>query len=342
MYLDFETVQKITTGAVRIEQEKDGIHFYRFTKEQEALYKNRKFGFRFYEKSLQNAGIKLMFKTDSETLFLKGNMLNGGGRGYYSLDVFANGATVGYIDNFSDKILEKFYAASQFPFVAFSKTFALGKGEKTVCVYLPWSAVVALKEIEVDNGAYIAPAKPQKTLLAFGDSITHGYDALRPSMRYPSKLCDALGAAEYNKAIGGEVFFPALAAEKDAFSPDYITVAYGTNDWSNLEKNEVVENCNAFYATLAKNYPASRIFAITPIWRENAEDVTKGGTFHGISEIISCAVRDIPNAEVISGIDLVPHDTDLYADGRLHPNDEGFVFYAENLIREIKTRLEQN
>ena len=47
-----------------------------------------------------------------------------------------------------------------------------------------------------------------------------------------ARLADALGAEEVNKAIGGECFFPELAATKEDFQPEYITVAYGTNDWS--------------------------------------------------------------------------------------------------------------
>lgn len=337
MHLDLHTIQDITTGAVRIEKEKDGIHFYRFTKVQEQLYKERRE--LSYNRTFHSAGIRISFCTNSEMLSLKGNMLFASSRGYYSLDVFVNGKPLGYVDNFSSETLEKFYASSQFPFKAFEESFSLGAGEKTVCIFLPWSSITVIEEIAVDDKAFIIPIKPEKTLLAFGDSITHGYDALRPSMRYPSKLCDALGAAEYNKAIGGEMFFPALAEAKDDLNPDYITVAYGTNDWSNLEKEEIKDNCEAFYAALAQNYPASRIFAITPIWRENVGTMTAAGAFSSISDIIRDAVQGIPNVEVIEGIDLVPHDTDLYADGRLHPSDTGFSFYADNLICEIKARI---
>lgn len=337
MKLDLETVRNITTGAVRIEKESDGIHFYRFTKEQELLYKERRE--LSYNRTFHTAGIRLSFCTNSETLCLKGNVLFVSCRGYYSLDVFVNGKPLGYIDNFSQEKLEKFYATAQFPFKPFEESFALGVGEKTVCIYLPWSAITVIEEILVDDKAFILPIKPEKTLLAFGDSITHGYDALRPSMRYPSKVCDALGAAEYNKAIGGEMFFPALAEAGDNLEPDYITVAYGTNDWASLSKEELEENSKAFYANLARKYPSARIFAITPIWRENAEKVTAAGAFMDVSKIICAAVKGISNINVIEGIDLVPHDTDLYADGRLHPNDEGFTHYAENLIHKIKELL---
>lgn len=61
-----------------------------------------------------------------------------------------------------------------------------------------------------------------------------------------ARLADALGAEEVNKAIGGECFFPELAATKEDFQPEYITVAYGTNDWSRKLAEEFQTNCRAF------------------------------------------------------------------------------------------------
>ena len=42
---------------------------------------------------------------------------------------------------------------------------------------------------------------------------------------------------------------------------------------------------------------------------------------------------------MISGFDFVPKDEKYYADLRLHPNDEGFEYYAENLYKEIKEMI---
>ena len=63
-------------------------------------------------------------------------------------------------------------------------------------------------------------------------------------------MCIAIAeedAEEYNKAIGGDVFFPSLAATREDFEPDYITVAYGTNDWSKCPREALEENCKNFY-----------------------------------------------------------------------------------------------
>ena len=79
-------------------------------------------------------------------------------------------------------------------------------------------------------------------MIMFGDSITHGYDALNPSFSYANRLADLLNADFVNKGIGGERFFPTLAQLKDDIEPDYITVAYGTNDWAHSPKEVFDKN----------------------------------------------------------------------------------------------------
>lgn len=41
MKLCIEQIRTITNGAVKVQEETDGVHFYRFTEEQMLLYKNK-------------------------------------------------------------------------------------------------------------------------------------------------------------------------------------------------------------------------------------------------------------------------------------------------------------
>ena len=43
--------------------------------------------------------------------------------------------------------------------------------------------------------------------------------------------------------------------------------------------------------------------------------------------------------EVVYGYNLVPENEMLFGDLRLHPNDEGFLHYKENLLLKIKDML---
>lgn len=337
MKLCFNQIREIITGAVRIAEENGFTNLYRFTHEQEQLYKSVNQDF--YAKTFSTAGVRLLFKTDSKRLFLKVATVQSSSRKYFSVDVFVNGNYSGSLDNFSDTVLTQNYVQQEFPLGNFCKEFQLGDGIKTVCVHLPWSVSTSIKQIEIDEGAFIEGIKPTKKLLAFGDSITHGYDALHPSNRYIAKLADKLGAEEFNKAIGGERFFPELAKLKDSFVPDYITVAYGTNDWSGIDKCTFKENCKGFFESLIKNYPESKIFAITPIWRKDMNEDRIFGAFEDVEKTIRECVKGIENITVISGFDFVPKDEKYYADLRLHPNDDGFESYAEHLYNAISIEL---
>lgn len=334
MKLNYDSIKSITTGAARVCEEQESVKFYRFTEEQELAYKERKDSF--YIKTFSSAGIKLCFKTDSKTLFLKVFTSPGSSRSYFSYDVFADGNLVGSLDNFSNMELLPDYTTDEYPLGEFSKRFDLGDGVKTVTVYLPWSVVTVLDELSIDDGAFVEPVKSSKKLLMFGDSITHGYDAMRPYNRYGAKLAKLMGADEYNKGIGGERFFPGLAELKEDFVPDYITVAYGTNDWSNVSYEEFVATCKPFYEALSKKYPESKIFSISPIWRKDHMEERDFGKFETVEEIIESIVSEFENITLVSGFDLVPHDEMYYGDLRLHPNDNGFDCYSKNLYNKIK------
>ena len=173
-----------------------------------------------------------------------------------------------------------------------------------------------------------------------GDSITHGYDTRRALGAYSALLTQALDADARNKGIGGEEFFPALAQVKDeGFDPDIITVAYGTNDWSHKTQEKFRENCRGFYKALSENYPNAKIFALTPIWRDDCRDYREFGNFDLTETFIRELTADLPNVICIRGFDLVPHDISLYADAFLHPNEAGFEIYFRNLYKEMEAYL---
>lgn len=322
MHLTLEQIKSITEGAVEIWEEQGLVCFSRFSSAQRALYQG--ISERFYIRAHGTAGIKFRFRTDSETLSLKVQTEPGSGRKYFSIDIYVNGSPVGYLDNFQDPQWGKFSGA-----------FALEEGLKLVTVYLPWSVNTKLEELCLDDGAILEPVHPKKKLLLYGDSITQGYDAQRPSMRYAAKLAAFLDAEEQNRAIGGERFCPYLAETVEPFRPDYIAVAYGTNDWSGLPEQEFKERCGQFLHTVSEKNPQAEFFVITPIWRADWEQETACGSFAGVGAHIRKVCRELPNVTVIRGFDLVPHDPSYYYDKRLHPNDEGFAHYTENLHRAI-------
>jgi len=337
MELTFEQIKSITCGAVSVKQTPEGIQFFRFTEEQLAIYPKRREAL--VLKSLATSGIKFCFETDSENLFIRGNFVRASSRSYFSVDVKVNGQVIGSMDNFSDVEIPPIYTDIEFPVGRYEKRFSLGKGTKSVTVYLPWNKIVTLESFCLDDGSFVKPVKFSKKLLAYGDSITQGFDAMRNYNRQVGRIAELLDAEEISKAVGAERYDPELAALRDDFDPEYILVAYGTNDWSGLTHEVFYSNCQGFYENLQKNYPNAKVFVVTPIWRKDLEPPRAMGPFSIVAQDIRQITKDMKNVTIIDGLTLVPHDASFYADGRLHPNDAGFEHYFQNLYKAIKEHI---
>lgn len=337
MKLDFNAIKKLTLGAVSVEDRGENFVFHRFSREEEEYYKKTEF----YPRTSATAGIELCFETDASAIALSGTVHQTSSRTYYAIDVISNGKHVGSIKNFREEEMVPSYVEKCLEQGDFSGTISLGDGKKTVRIVLPCLSSCYFREVDLLDATFFTPVRREKTMLIYGDSITQGFDALHPHRTYAIRLAHALNAEAYNKAIGGEFFRPELAKIKSAVCPDYVTVAYGTNDWANLSPKEVFESrAREFYQNLLENYPSAKIFAISPIWRkgcENFED--KICPFHEVAETINAIADSLPNVVHIAGFDLVPHDESYFGDLRLHPSCEGFDCYFNNLLKKIKEHI---
>lgn len=339
MKLNFEQIKSATLGAVQIKELDGYINFSRFTSEQISLYSNqekpRKTITHPEIRIHSTAGIKLRFRTNSKTLSISALFSPCFCRGTYSMDVFEKDKLLGRMSNIDE--------LPDFNFVGWgerdeerTQTFTLSEGDKEITIYFPYSSQAKIKEISLDDGSYLSPIKPDKILLAFGDSITHGYDTLISSNSYANKLADMLGYQIYNKAVGGEICFPELAKTKDDFTPDLITVAYGTNDWANITSDEFENNYREFLSNLTSTYPTTKIFTLAPIWRKEILTQEKVfGDFRLVNEIIEKLTLNYENVYHIDCFDFIPKDSKYFSDGRLHPNDSGFEYYAKKLYYKI-------
>ncbi|MBQ8345510.1 MAG: SGNH/GDSL hydrolase family protein [Clostridia bacterium] len=329
MKLTLSQIKAATFGAARIQEIDGKTLFFRFSEAQEAVYRNQS-NVDFYNKTFDTAGVRLEFRSDCTQLTLGVECVRSNYDRCFAFDLYADGKPVGQLAG---------RTVNSTPAVL-SGCFALPEGEKTVCIYFPWCAAGRLLELSLNDGATFAPVTKPVKLLMFGDSITHGVHSDRSALTYATRLTDALGAESRNKGIGGEFFRPELAEAKEEFDPDYITVAYGTNDWSKTPRETFDRNSKAFYHALAAKYPQATIFALTPIWRTNHDATDKQmGPFTHVEEHIRAIAAEIPQMKVIYGFDLVPHDIRLYDDHYLHPNAEGFGYYAANLLEAIKPYL---
>ena len=322
MKLSFEQVKSAARGVARVEEIDGKINFFRFTAAQDAFYARRDKDF--HRKSHATSGVILEFDTDSRNLGLSVEVSSGSSRRFTAHSIFADGKRVGQLGStIAPDVASECYEGS----------FDLGSGTKRVKILLPWAACSKLIALTLDDGAGFAPVQKEKTVILFGDSITQGYDAEIPENSYASQLVATLDATGINKAIGGEVFCPELASLPDGVTPDLITVAYGTNDWSQFCR--LPEDAAAFYRTLRKTYPSAPIVALAPVWRADWQDRPDHTNFRLVAEGIAKIAEEVENVRFIDCFGFIPEDTALFSDAYLHPNDEGFRYYAENLIQAI-------
>lgn len=336
MLLNFEQIVSIATGLARAKATPTGgAELFRFTEEQENYYERTNADF--YKKSLSSSGICLDFLTDGTQLELSVSIEQASSRGFFCIEFFVDGQRADELKNFSEAVpLDKTCLKNNYPLGDFSKTVKLGNGKKRVTVYLPWTVKTTVQSLKLKNASYLTPAKRQKTLLIFGDSITQGYDALYPTQRYACALAQYLNAEERCKGIGAERFTPAIAEAKEDVTPDYIYVAYGTNDWSKSPSFvDVVGRCVQFFKNIKSNYPTARLIVQTPLWRTDCATPTAVGEF----EALRAKIKEIAysyGAFVVDGDLLIPHKAEYFSDEYLHPNPAGFKKYAENLISILK------
>lgn len=339
MILSFEQLQAITCGTSYMERDEDGLRFYRLNREQMAYYRENNTAF--YNKAKTTSGIRLYFKTDSRKLRLDLTLEKVMGRSYGAVEVFVNGEKIGAMENFSDKDLTGNFAEKAYPSKREDVTFDLGDGEKTVSVWFPRLIGVVLHSVELDDGAAVVPVKPPRKVLVFGDSITQGFDCLWATSHYLYPLCRELDGEEFNRAIGGERHVPYLVECTEDFVPDYIVVAYGTNDWRCEKVEDFLVMCRGFYENLAKYYPGIPVIAITPVWRvdmEAVKDIIHFGPIHEIEQYIRQITAPYANVTVVRGYEFIPQDPYMFGDLRLHPNDEGFAHYGKNLVLALKSQ----
>ncbi len=337
MRFTLEDMKNIVLGAEKVIPVQDGVEFLRFQEKEQGVYAPTSI---LGQRMQTPAGVQLLFKTNGDSIYIRLEAEGRLDRSFFCLDVIEDGVLIGSVKNFDEEKMTGFYSWDKYPTGIFEGTFGLKAGEKEIRIVLPWSVRTIIQDIRVDNAEYIVPVKPQPCLLAYGDSITHGYDSIHPSGAYVMKLARRLGCEIFVKAIGGACFRPAMAEAATCRNPAYITVAYGTNDWGSGEKDVFDKDSEAFIRILREKYPQSKIFVITPIWRKDHGGV-KGGfeDISCVSKTLHQICEGMENVFCIEGWDLIPHEETLYGDLRLHPNDNGFDHYFENLYKAMERYL---
>lgn len=315
-----------------VEELEWGLVPFRYTKKQCAFYDTITYGIIMGEKARMSAGITLEFDTDAidATIVWQiagGYPANTKDRGS-SLDLFVNGTLMQQV-----MITCEWHETQH-------TAFHLGAGHKRVKLMLPNTFIFALEDIILSDGAVLTPVpQREKKIIMMGDSITQGIGAQYACTGYAMQTSLGLDCECVNQSIAA-VRFESEGLDNDGFTPDLITVALGTNDWSGWkDRAEYDERAGRFMARMNELYPGVPVLYLSPVKRCRGE-LGRGEMYAEaeLKDVLARLCAPYPQMQVIDGWKLMPHTNAFFADG-LHPNDLGMTVYAHSVIDAIKEKL---
>lgn len=190
---------------------------------------------------------------------------------------------------------------------------------------------------------------PALRYLAYGTSITHGFDAEGPHLTYVGQTARRLGADLINLGVGGSAHCERELADYIAARDDWDVASLALSvNMQHFAMDEFSRRVAYMVHTVAGAnpdrpvacitlYPYSRDFGIEPV---NAQH---GGTPEAYRQALRDAVAACPhpNAHLIEGPELLTDITGLTHD-LIHPGDYGMTEMALHLAARLQALMEQS
>ncbi len=283
--------------------------------------------------ALNSPGTRISFRTDAIKIELNvvyGDTFSTPGCGKFRLEI--------------DGILQSqlFGSDTAFGIQTYTLVEQAGQGPHNYCVMMPYGSDVKFAGMTLFGGtkslAGTPPPRPNFLYAAYGDSITHGFDASSIGESYPFRLGSLRDWRVINMGFKARRVAPADGLALGALGANCITLAIGLNDYFGPTPTGLAAY-KELYKGLLDNIrsvqPSVPIFAITPTWV----------AFEGVDNVAGLSVenyRQVIREEVIrrkltdsnlylvDGLGLVPGGIGNFPDG-IHPSDSGFNFYANSL-----------
>ena len=326
MKLTFDEIKSVTFGALRVWQGEDGIHFAKCTEKQEAAWDAEEpvLG----ERARATTGVRLDLHTDAK-------MLRYAFAGDTKTEVYINGLFCGQFKTNSYREAGKW--------IEVPLCDPLGEPLPTcrVTLVFPSHDTGVLEGVELVDATHLEPHQHDLKMLFIGDSITQGWAALTDSFSYAWRVTRQFNADSVIQGVGGGYFCEATFDRID-FDPDVVIVAYGTNDWGHYATlAELHAHAGGFLDLVAAEYAGKKIVCISPIWRDiKFTDLSKK-TMGSFADCRAAVIEEIEKRGLVhvDGLSLVPPLNEFYYDQYLHPKNEGFSHYAENLIAVLRRYL---
>lgn len=211
---------------------------------------------------------------------------------------------------------------------------------KMIRVLLPPIHPVRVVRIEGDLSLPKAKHLPEKTLLCYGSSITHGASAVSPSGTYAAQCARLMGMDLIDLGLGGAAQMDMPIAKHIAKRKDWnmATLEMGINvrNWPVDQFQTAVE---AFVETIVASHPKKYVFCIdqfTNNWDLSKENLAKAKAFR---KVVRKLVEKINSKYVfhIDGRKLLRDPRGLWTD-LVHPHDHGMHEMGSRLASHIKKK----
>ncbi|MFE9254835.1 GDSL-type esterase/lipase family protein [Streptomyces sp. NPDC006879] len=219
----------------------------------------------------------------------------------------------------------------------------LPPGRGPYIVHPPQARSPQLLGVRAVGGA-LAPAPRGPRWVVHGDSITEGWWSTRPAHGWTAVAGRALGWDTVNLGYAGGARGELALAEQLARLPaDVLTLAWGTNCWSQSPSSAglMYETTRAFLEIVRQGHPDTPLLVLSPLLRPEAEDTPNrlGAGLGALRDAMERAVNDRAATgdralALLPGRDLL--EPDHLADG-LHPNDAGHAVLGKSVTDALRT-----
>ncbi len=325
MFVDsVDVLKNVFRNCLDVSVESRRVYLTRFTEQQLEFYRTDPL---WAQRTGLAAGICLDFCTDSPFIKLAYEITYKD-RDWFCFDFLVNGQ---FVECRGERPVKSLRSALQF--MVESPCRRLNR----VTLYLPQTIGLTLSNLELADGSRIelAPAY-QGNFLCAGDSIFQGMDCIHPFASCAVQISRFLNMNLLNQSVGGLIFSRRTLDEEIHCRPDIILVAYGTNDWTKAESLDDFETrTREYFEKLEEIYPHAKTLAVTPLRRKDEELRYNVGPLAQIREAISRICRDFASISVVDGLSLVPHPFSFFDERGVHPSDEGHLYMALNLLKQI-------
>ncbi len=173
---------------------------------------------------------------------------------------------------------------------------------------------------------------PDKTVMFYGSSITHGSLSQNINSCYASLVARKLGVDIVNKALSGSCFLEKAMVEYVlGYDADFFVIELGTNCYSEEKDDWFAERVRNVLETHESLCPEKPLFLI---------DIFRSCNTASCRETVRRCIKekDYSNVNYIDGYKILPGET-YYAADMIHPSLDSHFLIAEKISEKIKKSL---